>query len=134
MLQKLCLNVSKLNPVTANFDLMIAASKKLNDTVRHPSGQITCLVHPGIRNFPLTVGIANEPFPGKPCICIPGRQAFTANIQISGNKRRTRLQPLVQNVVPCILNRCPVRNADPLLLHLADRIKIRPNGGLRRSP
>ncbi|MNZ71308.1 hypothetical protein D3C78_896680 [compost metagenome] len=133
MLQELCLNISKLYPVTANFNLMIAASKEFNNSVRHPSCQVTCFVHPSISGFPLPIWITNKPFLCKPCICIPRRQAFAPNIQISGNIRRTRLQLSIQNIVSRILDWSPVRNADPLLLQLADGIKIRPDCCLRRS-
>src|SRR6516165_3289701 len=100
-----CLNLPRLNPKTADLNLMVRSTHKLQNPVRPPPRQIPAAVHPGPRS---TKPVGNKALPRQPSTTqIPARYSAPRYVKLPNNPNSNRLQTIVQYVNPQIGNAAP---------------------------
>src|SRR6516165_1055836 len=91
-----CLNLPRLNPKTADLNLMVRSTHKLQNPVRPPPRQIPAAVHPGPRS---TKPVGNKALPRQPSTTqIPTRYSAPRYVKLPNNPNSNRLQTIVQYV------------------------------------
>ena len=95
------LDFSKFDPEAANFDLMIAAAKVLNISVRPVTREVSSLIQPSSRLA--TERIRNEFIAGqvRPSY-ITSSQTYPTNVQVSGNTDRNSPKQIIQDIYLCV--------------------------------
>src|SRR5438105_8834407 len=102
------LDLAKLDPESANLDLMVDPSEKLDGAVAAVAGQVTGAVDArawrrveGVRDEPLVGEVGTSPVAaGKP---------ITTNPQLAGNPHRDRRHQGVEDVERGVGDRAPDR-------------------------
>src|SRR5215510_104853 len=92
------LNLPRLNPKTADLNLLVRSTHKLQNPVRTPPRQIPAAVHPCPRS---TKPVRNKTLPAQPATTqIPTRYSAPRYVKLPNNPNSNRLQTIVQYVNP----------------------------------
>src|SRR5262249_36664738 len=108
MPQKRSLDLPKLNAKSANLNLMVRATHKLQNSIPAPAHQVPAAVHPTPRS--------PKPIRNKTLRCqttttqIPPPNSRTRNVKLPNNPNRHRLQTTIQNVHAVIGQRTTYRD------------------------
>src|SRR6516162_7564243 len=109
-----CLNLPRLNPKTADLNLMVRSTHKLQNPVRPPPRQIPAAVHPGPRS---TNPVRNKTLPAQPSTTqIPARYSAPRYVKLPNNPNSNRLQTIVQYVNSIVRQRPANRDVRTWLL------------------
>jgi hypothetical protein len=93
------LNLSKLDPVAANLDLIVAPSEELDHTVGPPPREVAGAVEPGSRRN--AEGIRNKPLGGQHrTMEVTSGHAVAADVELTGHAGRDGLEVLIKDVDP----------------------------------
>ncbi|CUB32651.1 hypothetical protein BN2127_JRS5_02894 [Bacillus amyloliquefaciens] len=85
MALELMLNFAKLNPLTADFHLMVDTSDKLDIAIRQPSGQVARFIHPFTFLKRMLYKFFFRQFR---TVVVPFYETFPADAQLSRDTRR----------------------------------------------
>src|SRR5215831_19960814 len=91
-----CLNLPRLNAETANLDLMVRATHKLQNSIKPPPRQVPAAVHPRPRS---AKPVRNKTLPSEPAAPdIAPTNPTSRDIKLPNNPNRHRLQAIIQHV------------------------------------
>src|SRR5256714_9171499 len=124
------LNLPRLNAKTANLNLMVRATHKLQNSITPPPRQVPAAVHPAPRS---TKPVRNKALPSQPAAANIAATYPTARyVKLPNYPNRYRLKAFIQNIKTRVPNRTPNRRysvARQCLTHCrADRRLRRPVG------
>src|SRR5215475_9067504 len=109
-----CLNLPRLNPKTADLNLMVRSTHKLQNPVRTPPRQIPAAVHPCPRS---TKPVRNKALPAQPSTTqIPTRYPAPRYVKLPNNPNPNRLQTIVQDINPRVPYRTTNRRGSCLIV------------------
>src|SRR5262249_8058065 len=107
MPQKRSLDLPKLNAKTANLNLLVRTTHKLQNSIPAPARQVPAAVHPTTRS---AKPIRNKALRRQgPTTQIAPRNARPRNVKLPNNPNRHRLQTTIQNVHARVPKRPPNR-------------------------
>src|SRR5262249_16934982 len=121
------LDLAELDAVPLDLDLQIVPAEELDVAVRPPppeiAGAVEPLAGPRVREEARRGLFRVAP--------VPHREPGAADVQLTGDPQRPRLQVAVQDVEALVGHRPAVGDAAPRRVDLADRMEDRPDGRLR---
>src|SRR5262245_27609997 len=122
------LNLPRLNPKTADLNLMVRSTHKLQNPVRTPPRQIPAAVHPCPRS---TKPVRNKALPAQPSTTqIPTRYPAPRYVKLPNNPNPNRLQTIVQDINAVVRQRPANRNCRGKIIALTATIRGRPDATL----
>src|SRR5205085_9804732 len=100
------LNLPRLNAETANLDLMVRTTNKLQNSINPPPRQVPAAVHPRTRS---AKPVRNKTLPSEPTATnIAPANPTPRDVKLPNNPNSHRLQAIIQNINP----RVPYRTAN----------------------
>src|SRR5215467_9525352 len=94
------LNLPRLNAETANLDLMVRATHKLQDSIRPPPRQVPAAVHPRTRS---AKPVRNKTLPSQPSATnIATTNSISRDVKLPNYPNRHRLQAIIQYINPVV--------------------------------
>src|SRR5262249_28417591 len=131
MPQKRSLDLPKLNAKSANLNLMVRATHKLQNSIPAPARQVPAAVHPTPRS--------SKPIRNKTLRCqttttqIPTRNSRPRDVKLPNYPNRHRLQTTVQYIHAVIGQRTTNRDTRWNVTALTTSIRGRPDATLSRA-
>src|SRR5262249_10322995 len=113
---------SKLNAITTDLDLLVAASEKLHFTIRAVASAVAERIE--TRAGFSTEWVGNESLSSQHRICISKREASAANVDVARNADRNRIETSIQNVIARVLYGFAIRDAGPVRFDRSDHKKV----------
>src|ERR1700750_427001 len=97
------LNLPRLNAKTANLNLMVRATHKLQNSIPTPPRQVPAAVHPSPRS---TKPVRNKALPSQPATAnIAATYPTAGYVKLPNYPNRYRLKPIIQNINTRVPNR-----------------------------
>ncbi|MNN73454.1 hypothetical protein D3C81_1895730 [compost metagenome] len=97
-------NLLQLDPISANFDLVVDAAQTQHLAVRAPFSHIPCAVH----HLTRLERVRNElRFRQIRPVAIPASQSVTGNAQLARRPNRLQPHPFIDDIKPGVIERFP---------------------------
>src|SRR4029077_19301837 len=110
------LNLPRLNAKTANLNLMVRATHKLQNSITPPPRQVPAAVHPSPRS---PKPVRNKALPSQPAAAnIAATYPTAGYVKLPNNPNSYRLKPIIQNINTVIGQRTANRDMRTRLLAL----------------
>src|SRR5262249_10739665 len=104
-----CLNLPRLNAETANLDLMVRATHKLQNSIKPPPRQVPAAVHPRARS---AKPVRYKTFPSEPSATdIAPANPSSRDVKLPNYPNSNRLQAIIQYVNTQIRDPAPDQTA-----------------------
>jgi hypothetical protein len=114
MTTKRRLNLPRLNAKTANLNLMVRATHKLQNSITPPPRQVPAAVHPAPRS---TKPVRNKALPSQPAAANIAATYPTARyVKLPNYPNSYRLKAIIQNINTRVPNRTPNRRRFRLIV------------------
>ncbi len=132
VLAQTMLDLAELHPEAADLDLAVAASQERDDPVRSERGTVAGAVHAFAR--PVGERVGQEAAGGQLRVTVVAEaEAVARDVEVALLADRARLQGLVEDVVPRVVDGAAVRDAAPPRVDHLDREPVGPDRGLGRA-